>query len=170
MVAHGGIGKSPTPGDRPLVRMVTLWDRPPLILSILPGLPPVRPRPRGDSCLGDAVQLPTISGPGRVPPPERQLPHDVRSEGAETSRRRGPARADQAKSPLPAPGETLRARSGNRNARRRFGNPARREGAAVGEPSVLEVWSTGRTRIYRPSIGTAASNVRVRVDDRLCRP
>ena len=83
---------------RPLVRMVTLWDQPPLTLVILPGPPPVWPRPRGESCPADAVQFPATSGPGPVPPPERPLPHDAPCEEAEPPRRRGSARADQAES------------------------------------------------------------------------
>src|SRR6266478_6641291 len=80
---------------RPLVRMVTLWDQPPLIRWILPGSPPVWPRPRGESCPGGAVQPPAASGPGPVPSPEGPLPHDGRDEEAEPPRRRGFVRTDQ---------------------------------------------------------------------------
>ena len=82
----------------PSVGVVTLWDQPPLTLSILPGPPPVSPTARGGSCPADAVQLPATSGPGRVLRPAVRLPLDRRSEGAETPRLRDPARADQVNS------------------------------------------------------------------------
>src|SRR6516165_9582147 len=40
---------------RSLVWMVTLWDRPPLTPVILPGSPPVWPRPREESSPAGAV-------------------------------------------------------------------------------------------------------------------
>jgi len=80
---------------RPLVRMVTLWDQPPLILRILPGSPPVWPRPRGESCRADAAPLPATSEPAPVPAPKQPLPHDGPCGEAEPPRRRGFARADQ---------------------------------------------------------------------------
>src|SRR5262249_37306022 len=76
---------------RPLVRMVTLWDQPPLIVSILPGPPPVRPSPGGGSGREDAVPAPATSGPGPVPRPGGPLPRRRPCEGAGPPRRRGPA-------------------------------------------------------------------------------
>jgi hypothetical protein len=66
---------------RPLVWTVTLWDRPPLIVSILPGSPPAWPRPRGGSCPEHVVRHPAGSGPGQVRPsaprPPRGTPHEA---------------------------------------------------------------------------------------------
>src|SRR5262249_7339152 len=89
---------------RLLVGIVTLWDQPPLIPGILPGSPPIWPRPRGEFRPGDAVQLPAASGPGPIPPPAGPPPHRTPCTGVGSPRRRGSARADPA--PWSAPART----------------------------------------------------------------